>query len=95
MGDKVGLESFSYTSKVLLDRYPPQMLKELKLSANQEVGMDGNFLRTFSAFPWISKFFLFQSSHSEKLSRSQGCQIFLGTTYQNVGKYIPNAHKIY
>jgi hypothetical protein len=29
-----------------------------------------------------------------ELPFSQGCPIFLGTTYQNV-KYVPNYHKIY
>jgi hypothetical protein len=31
---------------------------------------------------------------SGKRSSEHGCQIFLGTIYQN-GKYIPNYHKIY
>jgi hypothetical protein len=36
------------------------------------------------------------SLETSRARKSQGCQIFLGTTYQN-GKerYIPNDHKIY
>jgi hypothetical protein len=34
------------------------------------------------------------SGHAAGMSEHQGCQIFLGTTYQN-GKNIPKDHKIY
>jgi hypothetical protein len=47
----------------------------------------------FFAFYLTSRMFLVARGQREVFSSNQGCQIFLGKTYQNV-KNIPNDHKL-
>jgi hypothetical protein len=51
---------------------------------------------TLALYPLLHKLMLkyVESSHSKIASRSQGCQIFVGTLYQNGGKYTKSPQNI-